>query len=147
MIHVTNIIPTVGTPPDAWSKYSWFAVWDAQVPPPCDLHVGSEVILVRPDGLATWRTDVSEIAAFPFEHVNSALDELRRRWQIKPIYTGPTVSPGVLVAWRATPTDYVDLPVPDIANTPALACSACADDDLRNWLDDLPPRTNPAAQA
>lgn len=139
MIHVTNIIPPVGTAPDDWTAYSWFGVWDQQVPHPCDLQVGSEVILVDPAGLATWRTEVSEIVTFPFEHVQSALDELGRRWQIDPVYTGPTVSPGVLTAWRARPTGYIGTPVPDISSTPSIACPSCATEELRDWLDDLPP--------
>ena len=137
MIHVTEISPPVGTPPDDWSAFSWFALWDAQVPLPCDLELGAEVILVNPDGLATWQTEVTDLLTFPFEHVASALAELARRWKIKPLYDGPTIAPGVMVAWRARPTGYLGVPVPDVLAIPAIACSQCADDELRSWLDGL----------
>lgn len=139
MIHVTDIIPPAGTAPDDWPAWSWFAVWDQLVPLPCDLGVGGEVILVRPDGLATWRTEVTEIVTFPFEHVRSALDELSRRWNVNPIYSGPDIAPGVLVAWRANPTGWVGRPVPDVSSLAALVCARCAEPDLAEWLGSLRP--------
>ena len=139
MIHVTDIIPAVGTVPDDWSGYSWLAVWDEMVPLPCDLEMGGEVILVDPSGLATWRTEVTDLIMFPFEHVQGALEELTRRWGIEPIYNGPIIAPGVLVAWRARPIGYIGSTVPDVSAMPSLVCSNCADDELRHWLRQLPP--------
>ena len=69
MIHVTDIIPPVGTPPDSWPRYSWLAVWDQLIPQPCDLEPGGEVILVDPSGVATWRTEVTDMAICPFEQM------------------------------------------------------------------------------
>jgi hypothetical protein len=116
MIHLTHIVPPVGTPPDDWPAYSWFAIWDQPVGVPCGLEVEGEVILVDGDGLARWRTVVTDLALIPFEHVAAALNELRHRWcswSISPAWNGPAVSPGMLVAWRARPVSYLGLHMPE----------------------------------
>lgn len=138
MIHVTDIIPPVGTPPDDWPSFSWFAIWDQPVGVPCDLEVGGEVILVSRRGVAGWRTVVTDLALIPFEHVTAALDELRRRWRIQPVWNGPAVSPGMLVAWRARPTSFLDEPVPADVALRDLTCAECGGDKVRAWLDALP---------
>ncbi len=99
------------------------------------------MILVDRDRVATWRTVVTDLVAIPFEHVTAALDELRRRWDIQPIWNGPVVSPGMLVAWRASPTGYLDRPVPVAADLAGFVCERCGDEEIRRWLKTLPPST------
>ena len=134
MIFRTSIQPVVGTPPDDWPQYSWFAVWDQMVGAPCDLAIGSEVILVDPSGHATWRTEVTDLALLPFEHLDAALDELRRRWNIRPQWTGPAISPGMLVAWRARPLGYVGQPAPASEVESPFQCGNCAGPAVDEWL-------------
>jgi hypothetical protein len=137
VIHVTDIIPPVGTPPDDWPSFSWFAVWDQLVGSPCDLAVGGEVILIDERGRATWRTEVTDLALVPFEHVTAGLEELERRWRIRPRWSGPDVSPGMLVAWRARPLGYLDIDGPDSLPSP-LVCADCGGEGVAQWLRTLP---------
>ena len=137
MIHSTDIIPPVGTAPDDWPAFSWFAVWDQPVGTPCDLAAGGEVILIDTSGRATWRTEVTDLALMPFEHVDAGLEELERRWHIRTQWSGTKVSPGMLVAWRARPLSYLDIDGPDTMQSP-LVCAECGGDAVAEWLRVLP---------
>ena len=139
MIFHTDIHPAGGTPPDDWPQFSWFAVWDQMVGAPCDLAVGGEVILVDRSGMATWRTEVTDLALVPFEHIEAGLGELRRRWKIEPEWSGPAVSPGMLVAWRAHPLSYLGAAVPMSEIESPLQCGVCAGAAVDEWLRALPP--------
>ncbi len=134
MIFHTDIQPAPGTPPDNWPQFSWFAVWDLLVGAPCDLELGGEVVLVDPSGVATWRTEVTDLALFPFEHIDAGLDELRRRWKIDPLWSGSAISPGMLVAWRARPVGYIGSPAPESEIESPFRCGHCAGDEVDEWL-------------